>query len=607
MAAEGGELELLSYRVLGNIRAMQQQHGLRSYDYQRYRAYCARRLERLHKVLQWTHRPGKRFVSKRVEPEDCADPRFLELMLLLAERAWAYGEELKVSAAQNDSLKQARHGARKMVKAAGHADAMVETASYVCDARTLDEMKAYRDEMHGHSHFGRKSWAEAQERFGKARAAYSELAKGQDAEVRAVYAARASAIDQSIRFCIHKQGGDPSRWQPPDDCGDQPAGALTFLGRQIPVNSDKVRALVGQAEQAAQEVQRLRDQLQQLTSSAEGEEEQQSWRRRSRKKRDFALPGALNKIVDMYDRVFIALNDGISQVTADLAQERGSEGEHMLLSALKYKLVSHTLERNLLMCSVHTTRYNAQEQEGAGGGGKPATPFDLVRLHDTVRNTLDELLAIPGVEDADEGTKLSAQLHLHSGLKAFFQGEAFRTMCSDAPHAEVMYTAATGCFDDAAREGGATEDVEAARRQLRTARCINRANASWGKRKAESDLADSMKRARIGDAPATLDPASYTAAPSIAPLPPDFESMPCRPILLDVGLELLPQASIDHRATEAKDRRGRQQQKPQTQQQQPQEPAPADDSSGPPGEPEGPGGEGGKKGWFGGWGWGQKK
>eukprot|EP01065_Artemidia_motanka_P047788 TRINITY_DN7567_c0_g1_i1.p1 TRINITY_DN7567_c0_g1~~TRINITY_DN7567_c0_g1_i1.p1 ORF type:complete len:631 (+),score=219.36 TRINITY_DN7567_c0_g1_i1:79-1971(+) len=620
--AERLESDVLSLNVLSTIRTMQQLHGMRSYDYGRYKEYCTRRLKRLHKTLHWTHKAGKRFQKRKVEPEDCSESRFLVIMLLLVERAWAHGEELKAEWGKKADSRVGRHYRSRMRKAEQRAVEMCEVASYCCDERTQKEMQAYRCEMSAHSCFSVADWGGAKKTYAQARTSYMELSKGQGSELRAVLLARTATVDHAIRYCMHKLGEDPSGWKVAEDSEIQEVtGGLDFLGKRVSVHSDKVRALLTLCEQGLVEVQRVRQQL----SSGEEEqpvaEEKPAWKRRASKRQRqgpaSTQSGALNRLVDAYDKVFMAINDAISQVKQDIEQEKGGDaaGLHMLHNCLKYRLYQHTLGRNQIMCAVHTARYESQEAGTTMAGVKPTTPLDLARLHDTVRNTVEDLISIPGVEDSPEGNELIALQYLHAGLKAHFQGEAFRVTCRDWPHAALMYEEATKelqqgfmlCKQEQLREK--EREITAASQRVQVAQLLNRAMATWGKRKAEDDLGAALqKKARISaDEPAaTLESCldSYEPSSCFTQMPPQLLSMPCRPIFLDIAFELLPQASIDHRCTQAtkeSKRKERGTRAKDTAVAAAGPPAAAADSA------PGVGDDGTKKGWFGGWGWGAKK
>lgn len=92
--------------VLETVKAAQLQNGLRHRDFQRYRQYCARRLQRVRKSVKFTHGKGKAFVGKKVDAETATEARFLYIPLYNAERAWSYAMQLK----EDDNLDKAENG-----------------------------------------------------------------------------------------------------------------------------------------------------------------------------------------------------------------------------------------------------------------------------------------------------------------------------------------------------------------------------------------------------------------------------------------------------------------------------------------------------------------
>lgn len=86
---------LNSIQVLKIIREVQQQHGLRHGDYQRYRGYCSRRLRRLRKVLKVPQGDRRHFKKKDITAQMISDDKFLQVPLMMAERAWSYAMQLR--------------------------------------------------------------------------------------------------------------------------------------------------------------------------------------------------------------------------------------------------------------------------------------------------------------------------------------------------------------------------------------------------------------------------------------------------------------------------------------------------------------------------------
>lgn len=81
--------------VLETVKAAQLQNGLRHRDFQRYRQYCSRRLQRVRKSVKFTHGKGKTYIGKKVDAETATEARFLYIPLYNAERAWSYAMQLK--------------------------------------------------------------------------------------------------------------------------------------------------------------------------------------------------------------------------------------------------------------------------------------------------------------------------------------------------------------------------------------------------------------------------------------------------------------------------------------------------------------------------------
>lgn len=75
------------------VHTMRVQNGLRHNDAIRYHKYCSRRLSHLRSKLK--HKNGRhRYLSKPI-PNDFQDARYLQLLMVAAERSWASHLEMK--------------------------------------------------------------------------------------------------------------------------------------------------------------------------------------------------------------------------------------------------------------------------------------------------------------------------------------------------------------------------------------------------------------------------------------------------------------------------------------------------------------------------------
>jgi signal recognition particle subunit SRP68 len=81
------------------IRELQQQHGLRHGDYQRYRLYCTRRVKRLRKTLNLPQGDRRHFKKREVNVQHLegksTNEKYIHIPLILAERAWSYAMQVK--------------------------------------------------------------------------------------------------------------------------------------------------------------------------------------------------------------------------------------------------------------------------------------------------------------------------------------------------------------------------------------------------------------------------------------------------------------------------------------------------------------------------------
>ena len=212
-----GGVTILSLKLLPMTKILQNKHGLRHGDYQRYRSYCARRLARLRKVLKLIQGERKKFTKKDVtnellekaaatNNEISNEAKHLQVPLMNAERAWAYAMQLKFE--MNTDPRKKYHMINRLRKAKAHADALEQlcTASSVVDARSKLETQAYAHWITGTLAFETNSWTEAMKALNNAKAIYSKLASTLNEEEAAAYQARIDEIAPSLRYCAYNIG-----------------------------------------------------------------------------------------------------------------------------------------------------------------------------------------------------------------------------------------------------------------------------------------------------------------------------------------------------------------------------------------------------------------
>ena len=125
-------------------RNLQSQNGLRHSDYHRYRRFCTRKLHRLRSSLKIPN--GRHRFKKAVFPETIDSVRFLQILVLQAERAWAHGITLKSEYSMGEAKAPGRirhRYMRKYFRAARASKEAKHLAERFCDEQTVLEASAY--------------------------------------------------------------------------------------------------------------------------------------------------------------------------------------------------------------------------------------------------------------------------------------------------------------------------------------------------------------------------------------------------------------------------------------------------------------------------------
>ena len=180
------------------------QHGLRHNDHQRYRRYTAGRVRAIRHTLHFTQIDKKRFAKKPVTPAVASQLGFLELALMLSERAWAYAMELKESV---EEPRKRFHYHRKLSKAVKLTEQLQAICTAKGDSRTVLEAEAYTAGIHGLFLQEESKFGDALSRFMRAKTIYEQMAKVADIDEQRQYQGRVEELDISIRFCKYNLGG----------------------------------------------------------------------------------------------------------------------------------------------------------------------------------------------------------------------------------------------------------------------------------------------------------------------------------------------------------------------------------------------------------------
>ena len=199
----------LNLDIAEYTRNLQSQNGLRHGDYHRYRHFCTRKLHRLRSSLKI---PNGRHRFKKVPlPDTIHSQRFIELLVIQAERAWAHGLTLKSEFALNngESRGKIRHRyIHKFRRAVYWSSELLSLVKKSCDSQTILEAEAYNLWLDGLALTECGKYEQALEKMDQAETKYTELIK-QSLDVivpnaSKAYRHRISDLEPIARVCKYK-------------------------------------------------------------------------------------------------------------------------------------------------------------------------------------------------------------------------------------------------------------------------------------------------------------------------------------------------------------------------------------------------------------------
>ncbi|KAK8773124.1 hypothetical protein V5799_012369 [Amblyomma americanum] len=537
--AEEPPKTVLTLEILQMIKDAQQKHGLRHGDYQRYRGYCSRRLRRLRKSLHFLQGNKHRYQGREVTEEllTSGDPRYILMIVVQCERAWAHAMQLRQEA--NTEPRKRFHLFGRLRKAVKHAQALelLCTSSPRCDARCKLEAQAYCAYLEGTLSTELQQWKEAMESFSKAQTIYEKLAQALGEGQRALYQQRVDELSPSLRYCAYNIGDETAisdlkrmRLQGNvtmagteldhliEQAREKQASSLsevTWLGRTVPVRHEKVRLFLLGAQEAPRELAQAPD---------------------------------IEAKIAVHERLLFDCKDALQLLREELRAEGGGAAPgkgpvsslQLLHSYLVYLRQRTTVERNLLLI-----RQLEQNESG------PRKPQDLVRPYEIIVQCLGEMLQLPGVEEgSDFAEQVQAELLLYKAHRVHRIGQTLAA-AGRYPEAMALYRRGRDYVQQAlAASSHLTDEAVASLKELDSIlegqEYSVHAQSILGSA-AEAPSAEDKEVQLLVDRLDTYleDKSLTTSKPRIAAFPPPFEPIPCKPLFFDLALNHIEFPSLD--------------------------------------------------------------
>lgn len=541
--------------ILHIIKEVQQQHGLRHGDYQRYRSYCSRKLRRIRKSLHFIQSSKHRFQGKKVTEDVLTDVRFLHIPLMMAERAWGYAMQLKQEA--NTEPRKKFHLIARLQKAskiASDLETLCDSAK--CDARTKLEAQAYAAWIKGSLYFELQEWQSAIEFFRISQTIYEKLSEALNEDEVVLYKQRVEELTPNIRYCAYNIGDETAindlmkmRLSGKTSGEDLLAADLDHLiaqtrekqavtlseiewrNRKIPVRHEKIRLFLLNVQDSQLELEQAPD---------------------------------LQAKIAVYERLLLDCKDSL-QVVRDEIKDQAAKGRPetvntsltMLQSYLTYIRLLKTVERNLLF--IESLKQNMTSAEGTTDGKKLTKPQDFVRPYEIIIQNLHEMTQLPGVEgDSSFLDETEATIIAYKAQRCYYIAEVYASankwMEAMALYGRAEEYITQALHNSALKDKKLVELLKDLASKIEGNKYHVYSLSILGNDDVTSLSVHSKEKKHLMDRLDEYyeDPSLVSQQPQIAQFPPDFRPIPCKPLFFDLALNQVEFPSLDDKIEQKK-------------------------------------------------------
>ncbi|KAG6814403.1 hypothetical protein H0H92_007406 [Tricholoma furcatifolium] len=447
---------IVSFAALQLANEQRSAYGLRYNDFTRYRKHCANRTHRLRSTLKMTHGKGREFKKLPPLSTDTIKDLHLQLLLLEAERAWAFSQDLSAQALQpsnEDHASTLRHSSTGRFRRAIHwatqllSHAQALHAAGRLSAEHLLQAVVYTLVLNGRFLRARDDFSEALDQLGVARGLLDVLSdKAATSRAQALYVLFEDEIGPEIRYCAHEMGRERAydvdaivkevsqsrREELVPGCDALTAGLgkegssdegrkrlaeLIWEGKPVPVrNPELVDVLL---------------KVQEAEARLDGDKKEKSSK----------------KGVAAYDAILLALSDAeeVSRKLVEAQQLSGSASSgaarapggrdiQFVHSFIVYQLLSKRIQRDLLLV---TALLSTSKASGPSTSKQPSKNTKVehvdsrlypavVKLLDTVLQSLDQMRALSIVDDSpDLAAAIEARMSFTKARRCLFLARCY--------------------------------------------------------------------------------------------------------------------------------------------------------------------------------------
>ena len=190
-------------RIHNYLAKWRGENGATSEDYHRYRVFCSNKLKAARKSAHLTYTISKQekvFVRPQITSESIKSTVFLVIVLLMAEYAWAYGEELKAIYSEKGISSLRLHMFRRFSKAVKLARQLHVLCQVKSGWNSQQESFIYSNWMEGILQMEKQDWKQAQQYYSTAKSSIEDLST-RFPQAEGIFSVLTRRIDPSLRFC----------------------------------------------------------------------------------------------------------------------------------------------------------------------------------------------------------------------------------------------------------------------------------------------------------------------------------------------------------------------------------------------------------------------
>lgn len=546
--------------VLPLIKDIQRQHGLRHDDYQRYRQYCTRRLDRVRHCLHFTH--GKTKFQKRSIDAATAnkDVRYFHILLFLTERAWSYSMQLKQQVAIEH--RHAFHSMQRLRKAVKHASefAQLVKEANITDARSQLEVTAYTSWMQATLEFELQNWEGALALFGQSKLIYEKVHDICGELQKPLYLQRVDEINANLRYCAHSLGvsGDLNELIRSQSASSETVADISAKIDEAVIQSRKVETAT--FEEISWEGKTVGIKNEKLRSCV-------AHTRDIEFQLENAAGSSHETVMHLYDELFVAFNDGLGVINTDIqgeeraAQKMASQKSEANVAQLRFLQdyltflrLTKMLERNMLIANHIRSSVDNPTPSSL------SRPDDVVRIFDNLIQNVADLSEINSLKDnMSFAKKIAAQTLYFKSFRCLYIAESHR-MAEKVREALALYDrVAINVRTAIAHYQQCSEDVKTPLQELQDLLDVARGRKFTIHAKCFLDTHEAHATAPSSEPvdaskPLILDADHYRSNidlknPNLIAFPPQFEAIACKPLFFDLASHHLSFPSLEARKT----------------------------------------------------------